>query len=118
MAKKRARQDESSPRWIGPAILAAIILYAAVVGALLLHQLQESPFSRHPVTDEEAYITQAGGILAGTYPGDKVFYQSPLYPYLLALKFRNSRYHRWYTERVRNSVPLDQIEGNRGIKDL
>jgi 4-amino-4-deoxy-L-arabinose transferase-like glycosyltransferase len=87
MGKNRARTEERSPRWIGPAILTVIILYAAVIGLLLLQQVQESPFSRHPVTDEEAYITQAQGILAGTYPGEKVFYQSPLYPYLLAVSF-------------------------------
>ena len=75
MAQRKVQSERRSARWVGPLILAGIMLYAVIVGGLLLYQLQESPFSRHPVTDEEAYISQAQGILAGTYPGEAVFYQ-------------------------------------------
>ncbi len=68
-------------------ILSIIILYAALVSAILYNQQKESPFSRHPVTDEEAYVLQAKGILDGSYPGERIFYQSPLYPYFLASVF-------------------------------
>lgn len=77
----------SKSKWQPLLILGIIVFYAAMASALLYNQQKESPFSRHPVTDEEAYITQAKGILDGTYPGKNIFYQSPLYPYFLAGTF-------------------------------
>ena len=73
--------------WKSLIILGIIVLYAGLISAILYDQQKESPFSRHPVTDEEAYVTQAKGILDGTYPGERIFYQSPLYPYFLASVF-------------------------------
>ncbi len=83
----KAAQPPAKMEWQHLLILGIIVLYAAIVSAQLYSQQKESPFSRHPVTDEEAYITQAQGILEGTYPGKKIFYQSPLYPYVLAGTF-------------------------------
>ncbi len=90
MKENRDQQEKSDffkGKWQPLLILGIIVFYAVMVSALLYNQQKESPFSRHPVTDEEAYITQAKGILDGTYPGKKLFYQSPLYPYFLAGTF-------------------------------
>ena len=89
---KENRDQQKTPdflkgKWQPLLILGIILFYAVMVSALLYNQQKESPFSRHPVTDEEAYITQAKGILDGSYPGKKLFYQSPLYPYFLAGTF-------------------------------
>jgi len=50
MAQNRAKKDERSRRWIGPAVLAAIILYAALVVAVGLGVRFLGP---GPATEEE-----------------------------------------------------------------
>ena len=58
---------------------------AALVRGLYLVQLQGTPFPHHLIMDAAGYNRWALEILAGNWLGDRVFYQEPLYPYVLAL---------------------------------
>src|SRR4029450_10230213 len=56
----------------------------------LLHlaSLRHSPFFAVPVVDAETYVTMARAIAAGDWAGGRaVYWQPPLYPYLLGLGF-------------------------------
>jgi Flp pilus assembly protein TadD/4-amino-4-deoxy-L-arabinose transferase-like glycosyltransferase len=58
---------------------------AALVRGLYLVQLQGTPFPHHLIMDAAGYNRWALEIVAGNWLGDRVFYQEPLYPYILAL---------------------------------
>jgi len=49
-----------------------------------LWSVWDSPFVRYPMVDSLAYHERALAILSGNWVGEGVFYQDPLYPYLLA----------------------------------
>ena len=60
------------------------------LGLAHLKAIRNAPQFLVPVVDEAAYDGYATGILEGTWPDKKVFYQDPLYPYFLALIYRNA----------------------------
>jgi tetratricopeptide (TPR) repeat protein len=68
------------PRWF--VMLAAA---AFALRGLLLWQYLGSPFSRVPVSDEWDYWVYSARLASGAWLPDRVFYQGPLFPYLLAL---------------------------------
>jgi 4-amino-4-deoxy-L-arabinose transferase-like glycosyltransferase len=72
----------ASPR----VIWTAIGLFAAslVLRCGYLWSVWDSPFVRYPMVDSLAYHEKALAILSGDWAGEGVFYQDPLYPYLLA----------------------------------
>jgi hypothetical protein len=61
---------------------AAVFALAFLIRALHVWQLQRSPFSTVLLGDALSYDTWAR-IAGGDWPGADVFYQAPLYPYLL-----------------------------------
>lgn len=66
-------------RWVAIALLA--------LGVRLFHlaEWRATPLARHLLGDGVAYREWALGIAGGDWIGAEVFYQAPLYPYLLAL---------------------------------
>ena len=65
------------------AILLLIVLLALALRLAYLHDIRDQPLYTHLVVDQEAYDSWAAEIAAGDWLGQKVFYQDPLYPYLL-----------------------------------
>src|SRR5687767_5916186 len=68
-----------SALWLLPPVLVHVALCAAH-----LWYLERSPLLRHLTLDLAAYDERARAILGGDLLGSGVFYQDPLYPYLLA----------------------------------
>ena len=62
-----------------------VFLFALGVRLLYLRQAADVPFSSHPIVDGAHYWSWAERIAAGAWRGEGVFYQAPLYPYLLAV---------------------------------
>lgn len=71
------------PAW--PLVLAAVGALALALRLVYLVELQESPFFTVVIGDSLQYDNWARQIAAGEWVGAEVFYQSPLYPYLLAV---------------------------------
>jgi tetratricopeptide (TPR) repeat protein len=62
-----------------------VFLLALGIRLVYLRQVADVPFSSHPIVDGAQYWSWAGRIAAGDWRGEGVFYQAPLYPYLLAV---------------------------------
>jgi 4-amino-4-deoxy-L-arabinose transferase-like glycosyltransferase len=71
-------------------LLVLVLLLACALGVQAVLEWQASPYGAAPMLDEEGYIRWARAIAGGEVRGDAVFYQDPLYPYLLALALRLS----------------------------
>jgi len=56
--------------------------------ALLLHQWSLTPYHLHPQLDDQVHLWWARRILDGQVLRERAFYQSPFYPYLLALVYK------------------------------
>jgi len=67
--------------------LLAIWVVAFALRGLYLWQISSAPFYALRIGDAEAYHLWAERIAAGDWVGREVFYQAPLYPYLLALVY-------------------------------
>ncbi len=68
-------------------ILCLILFFSALLGAVCVIQFQGSPFFELPIIDEEAYVNWGLEIASGEFIGKEVFYQDPLYPYILGAVF-------------------------------
>jgi Tfp pilus assembly protein PilF len=66
-------------------ILLIVAGLAAAVRVPYLVQLAGTPFLSHPIMDALGYDRWAREIASGGWLGGRVFYQEPLYPYILAL---------------------------------
>ena len=90
--KARARAGNTDhrkpPRISNAGVLVAVWLFALLVRALYLWQIAQAPFYDLRLGDAEAYHLWAERIAAGDWLGQTVFYQAPLYPYLLAIVYR------------------------------
>lgn len=77
---------EPSPR-ARRAVLALVLLFAA--GLRLAHWLavRDEPFFAQLAMDSQEYDRWAREIAAGNWLGTEVFFQAPLYPYLLAVVY-------------------------------
>ncbi len=60
-----------------------IFLIALVFRLLFIADFRESPYFDHLMIDAASYDRWAQEIASGNFFGDRVFYQSPLYPYFL-----------------------------------
>jgi tetratricopeptide (TPR) repeat protein len=65
----------------------AIFLLALALRSLYLLEIKNTDAFTCPVGDGFVYSNQALDIAAGNWLGNEVFYQSPFYPYFLALVF-------------------------------
>jgi 4-amino-4-deoxy-L-arabinose transferase-like glycosyltransferase len=75
----------ASRRWN---LLLAVAFLALVVRLIYLTQIAHAPFFNLRLGDADAYHQWALRIAAGDWLGQGVFYQSPLYPYFLALIYK------------------------------
>jgi tetratricopeptide (TPR) repeat protein len=69
--------------------LAAIWVLAFAIRCLYLWQIAHAPFYDLRLGDADAYDAWARRIAAGDWIGQGVFYQAPLYPYVLAVLYRS-----------------------------
>ena len=83
MAASEPDDDPQLPR----RALAWLFLLALGVRALAWFQLAGSPWIDVPLGDARAYDTWAQRIAGGAWLGDEVFYQAPLYPYVLGVVY-------------------------------
>jgi len=85
-AARRERWDwiEKSPRRAG----CFLAVLALVVRLIYLFQISRTPFYYPSKLDPLFYFTWAREIASGHWIGDRIFIQSPLYAYLLALCLR------------------------------
>ena len=74
----------SSPR---RRILFAILALALVLRLAHLWAVRDQPFFSWLAMDSQEYDRWAQGIAAGDWLGSQVFFQAPLYPYLLAVAY-------------------------------
>src|SRR5215469_15892919 len=85
----RAKLPVSRDRSREPVLVAvAIFAVALVVRALHVWQIRRAPFFGLKLGDAAAYDAWARQIVAGDWVGHEVFYQAPLYPYVLAVVYR------------------------------
>ena len=75
---EKQKKDFSEYYWLG-----GIFLLALILRLVYLLEVRDSPILTHPGLDLQAYDLWAQRIAQGDWLGDKVFYQSPLYPYFL-----------------------------------
>jgi tetratricopeptide (TPR) repeat protein len=67
--------------------LAAIFVSALVLRAIVVLELSQAPFFSSVIGDGLGYHVWAQGLAAGDWIGSGVFYQAPLYPYLLGILY-------------------------------
>lgn len=75
----------SWPRWLG---YVAIGTSALILRLLYLGELSGTPLFSVVIGDGRQYVAWAKEVAGGQWIGTSVFYQAPLYPYVLALIFR------------------------------
>src|SRR5262245_23081395 len=72
---------------VGKTPLVGIFLTALAVSSLHLWQASGSPLFSVLLGDAEGYNAWARQIAAGNWIGSEVFYQAPLYPYVVAVLY-------------------------------
>jgi hypothetical protein len=87
------KRSEEKPRAAAASLrpvvwLAGLGCAALVLRLLCLFELRDSPFFSVLIGDSLQYDTWARQIASGDWLGREVFYQSPLYPYLLGALYR------------------------------
>ncbi|MFO8056194.1 MAG: glycosyltransferase family 39 protein [bacterium] len=86
--KQPAGRDGSGSSGLPPRrMLALFMLFALALAFRLLYilEISDQVFFQNLLIDQQAYDNWARRIAAGDWLGDKPFYQSPFYPYFLAL---------------------------------
>src|SRR5260370_3108612 len=73
----------------GGFVLAALAVFLTAVALRLFHvwQLRRAPFFTLLMGDSKGYDEWAQRIAHGDWLGHEVFYQAPLYPYLLVVNY-------------------------------
>lgn len=91
MPGKKTAEKNKKPinvPWIKKLITAQwpwIFILALAVRLIYFYQIQDNPFFENLISDEKWYDDWAKKIAAGDLIGDRVFFQGPLYPYLLGI---------------------------------
>ena len=78
-------------RW--PLALFVVGAFALILRLIYLWQLSGSPLFAVLIGDAKAYDQWAQQIAGGQWIGSEVFYQTPLYPYFLAIVFKIFGHH-------------------------
>ena len=76
------------PRWRSAPAFASAALLALLLRLVHLAELSGTPLLAGPMGDGRQYDAWAQRIAGGDWIGTEVFYQTPLYPYALAVLFR------------------------------
>ena len=71
-------------RWI----LTGILIASSILHFIYIWQLRQTPYISHPLVDAETYHQKALNIIEYGWLGDRIFYQAPLYPYILAIIYK------------------------------
>ena len=79
---------KSFPEKSARSILFFILLASAVIRFLYLWQLQQTSLIKFPYIEAEIYHEWAIKIVEKGWLGDSAFFQSPLYPYILAVFYK------------------------------
>jgi tetratricopeptide (TPR) repeat protein len=82
----KVRPTSAPSRWIPG--LAAVWLAALTLRLIYLAELHGTPFFSVLIVDGQRYDAWAQQIAGGQWLGSDVFYQTPLYPYLLACLYK------------------------------
>ena len=69
-------------------LLLVLFLFAFSIRLVYLLEMKSNPLSSELIVDELAYYSNAVKIASGNWTGDEIFFQSPLYPYMLAFIFK------------------------------
>ncbi len=77
-------------RWLPVALLLALALTYRLC---ILFSLQGDPFVATPILDSAAYDSWGMEIATKSFWGDRVFYQDPLYPYMLGIFYKLFGHH-------------------------
>src|SRR5689334_15669568 len=74
----------------GTGAVAAVVVFALALAVRVLHlwQIRRAPFLSLLMGDALSYDLWAQRIASGEWLGREVFYQAPLYPYLLGVLYR------------------------------
>ncbi|UCD83580.1 MAG: tetratricopeptide repeat protein [Deltaproteobacteria bacterium] len=86
--KKLADKRDILSKIPEPYLLIGLFLLALVLRMIYLAEIRDNPFFENLILDPLAYDTWAQQISKGDWIGSKIFYQSPLYPYFLAIIYR------------------------------
>ncbi|MFN0150976.1 MAG: tetratricopeptide repeat protein [bacterium] len=76
-------------------IVRALLLFALVLRGFVAWQAYAHPLVANPLMDAREYHTWAARIASGTITGPGVFYQAPLYPYVLGAVYALTGPHAW-----------------------
>lgn len=87
-------------RWPDILLLAGIFLVAFAIRLIYLSQIKTFPLFYYLVGDSRIYDQWARQIAEGGWMGTDVFYQAPLYPYLLGLFYWLLRRDLWWVRLV------------------
>src|SRR6476660_6742654 len=84
-AKQVSKTPPTERMWV-----TLLFLWVAALGIrfVYLWEIHPAPFFDLRMGDAEAYHLWARRIAGGDWLGEGVFYQAPLYPYLLAILYR------------------------------
>jgi len=77
----------AGPQAVGSRTLAAIFAAALAIRLIHVWQLGASPFADLLMGDSAGYDRWARDIAGGNWLGSDIFYQAPLYPYLLGIVY-------------------------------
>ena len=81
MTREKLYENE---RWI----LIGVLIISALFHYVYIWQLRQTPYISHPLVDAETYHQKALNLLENGWLGDRIFFQAPLYPYLLAILYK------------------------------
>jgi Tfp pilus assembly protein PilF/4-amino-4-deoxy-L-arabinose transferase-like glycosyltransferase len=107
MARKLAKTPRPGDlgrkdRWIG--WLAAIGAVAMALRLAHLAWLRHTPIFAVLIGDAQQYDAWARQIAGGQWIGTEVFYQTPLYPYLLAIVFKLAGHHLFLVRAIQAAL--------------
>lgn len=88
-------------KWPGPLVL--IGFFALLIRLIYLFELRGTPLLNVVIGDARQYDLWAEQIASGHWIGSEVFYQTPLYPYLLAVIFKLGA-HSLFAVRVMQAI--------------
>src|SRR5476651_2471890 len=76
-----------------PRALTIIGIVALAIRVLYLAEMRHTPFFAVLIGDAKQYDDWAQQIASGQWVGTEIFYQTPLYPYLLAIVYKLTGHH-------------------------